>query len=278
MNFKYAIKIFLYTIVFLIIYFINDLFLYYIPFIIIHELVHCFTAIILGYSVKSIKMLPFGISASLNEEFITPLDDIFISISGPLINFIFFVMFSLFSHKDIHLLMLSQSNLILCIFNLIPAGFLDGGRILKNLLKIFISFYSAYSINNINGIILGCLIVFVVFLVPVSFNSFILIPMGIFFIYTGYTSQKQIIIDIIKDTLNKEEYSKKVKIFEEYTIIYKTDCKLMDVMKYFCFRKYYIIYISVDSKSHKILNEKEILKAYLSFGNIMLSEISKFGT
>lgn len=278
MNFKYVIKTFLYTIVFLIIYYINETFLYYIPFIVIHELVHCFTAIMLGYSVNSIKILPFGITANLNEEFITPLDDILISVSGPLINFIFFVVFSLLSHKDMHLLILSQSNLILCIFNLIPAGFLDGGRILKNLLKIYISFYSAYSINNINGIILGCLIVFASFFIPISFKSVILILMSIFFIYTGYTSQKQIIINIIKDSLNKREYIKKLRKNIEYTIIFKVDCKLMDVMKYFCFRKYYIIYINIDCKSHKILNEKEILKAYLRFGNIMLSEVDKFGT
>ena len=278
MSFRYIIKISLYTIMFLIIYFINETFLYYIPFILIHELMHCLTAIMLGYSVNNIKMLPFGISASLNEEFITPLDDILISVSGPLINFIFFVVFSLLSYKDIHLLILSQSNLILCIFNLIPAGFLDGGRILKNLLKIYISFYSAYSINNINGIILGCLIVFAVFLVPISFNSVILIPMAFFFIYTGYTSQKQIIINIIKDSLNKGEYIKKIRKNIEYTVICKVDCKLMDVMKHFCFRKYYIIYINIDCKSHKILNEKEILKAYLCFGNIMLSEISKLDT
>jgi Zn-dependent protease len=275
MNFRYVIKILLYTIVFLIIYFINETFLYYIPFIIIHELVHCFTAIMLGYSVNNIRMLPFGISASLNEEFITPLDDILISVSGPLINFIFFIVFLLLSNKDIHLFMLSQSNLILCIFNLIPAGFLDGGRILKNILKIYISFYSAYSINNINGIILGCLIVFAVFLVPLSFKSVISIIMGIFFIYTGYTSQKQIIINIIKDSLNKGEYIKKLNKNNEYTVIFKVDCKLMDVMKYFCFGKYYIIYINIDCKSHKILNEKEILKAYLRFGNIMLSEVGK---
>jgi stage IV sporulation protein FB len=220
-------------------------------------------------------MLLFGISASLNEEFITPLDDILISVSGPLINFIFFIVFLLLSNKDIHLFILSQSNLILCIFNLIPAGFLDGGRILKSLLKIYISFYSAYSINNINGIILGCLIVFTSFLVPISFKSVILILMGISFIYTGYTSQKQIIINIIKDSLNKGEYIKKLKKNNEYTVIFKVDCKLMDVMKYFCFRKHYIIYINIDCKSHKILNEKEILKAYLRFGNIMLSEVGK---
>ena len=278
MKYRYFIKILISIVLFVLLGVINGVFLYYIPFIIIHELTHCFVARLLGYSINSIKMLPFGVSASYNEEFINPLDDILISISGPLINFIFFVIFSILSQKNTYFLILSQSNLILAVFNLIPGGFLDGGRILKNLLKIYISFYSAYSINNINGIILGCLIVFAVFLVPISFNSVILIPMAFFFIYTGYTSQKQIIINIIKDSLNKGEYIKKIRKNIEYTVICKVDCKLMDVMKHFCFRKYYIIYINIDCKSHKILNEKEILKAYLCFGNIMLSEISKLDT
>jgi hypothetical protein len=174
--------------------------------------------------------------------------------------------------------MLSQSNLILAIFNLIPAGFLDGGRILKNILKIHISFYCAYSINNINGIILGCLVVAASLLIHISYRSLILISMGMYFIYISYASQKEIIINIINDSLNKEVYLKKYKKFDEYTIIYNKDCKLLDVIKKLCYRKFYILYINVDGKSTRIFNESEILKAYLSFGNILLSEISKLGT
>lgn len=274
MNCRYIVKILLFGIMLLITGFINKSFLYYIPFLIIHELVHCLAGIILGYSVNRIKVLPFGISANFNEEFIKPIDDILISASGPLINFIFFIFLSLMQTKNSYFLMLSQFNLILCIFNLIPAGFLDGGRIIKSILKIHISFYSAYYINSINGIILGCLTIFASLLLKLSYKSFILMLMGMYFIYTGYSSQKEIIINVTKDMLNKITYQRNKKI-KVNLIFYKKDCKLMEVMKCFCFRKNYILYINLDCISGKIFTENEILNAYLSFGNILLSELSK---
>ncbi|MDF2673651.1 MAG: peptidase [Clostridiales bacterium] len=277
MKYKYFIKILISIVLLVMLGVINGFFLYYIPFIIIHELTHCFIARLLGYSINSIKMLPFGISASFNEEFINPLDDILISISGPLINFIFFVIFSMLSQNNTYFLILSQSNLILAIFNLIPGGFLDGGRILKNLLKIYISFYSAYSINNINGIILGCLLVFISLFLPITLKNVIGIFMGTYFIYTGYSSQKQIIISIIEDSLNKVVYLKKIRKVN-CIINFKKDYKIIDVIKCFNFKKYYIIYIYIDDMSWEIFDEEEILKAYLSFGNIMLREISKLST
>lgn len=273
MNIKYFVKILLLSSIFIMLSFINHSFLYYLPFIIIHEFTHCITGIILGYSIKKIGLLPFGISASFNEEFISPLDDIIITASGPLINFIFFIVFSLFSSKNIFFTVIGQSNLILCIFNLLPAGFLDGGRILKNILKIHFSFYIAYYINNINGIIIGCLILISAFLVPLSYRSIILLLLGIFFIYTGYISQKGLILHITRDLINKEAYLMKNKKLNKYAIIYKKDCRLLDIIKGFSFGKNYIIYIHLNSISDKMLSEKEILKAYLSFGNIMLSEI-----
>lgn len=277
MNFRYIIKISLYSLLFLIISFVNEKFLYYILFIILHELTHCFTGMMLGYSINRIRMLPFGFSANFNEEFIKPLDDILISSSGPLINFIFFIIFLLLKSKNSYFLILSQSNLILGVFNLIPAGLLDGGRILKNILKINFSFYSAYYINNINGIILGCLIVLVSLTLSFSYKSIILILMGIYFIYTGYSSQKEIIINITKDTLNKEAYLRDGK-FQEDFIFYKKDCKLMDMIKCFCFRKNYIIYVNLNGKSGRMFTENEILKAYLRFGNILLSQLIKLVT
>lgn len=274
MNLKYIIKLLMLSSMFIMISFINNNLLYYIPFIIIHEFTHCITGIKLGYTIKKIGLLPFGIFASFNEEFINPLDDILITASGPLINFIFFILFSLFKDKDIIFMIISQCNLILCIFNLVPAGFLDGGRILSNILKINFSFYIAYYINNINGIILGCLVFFASILVPISYKSIILLLMGIYFIYNGYTSQKAIIINITKDLLNKQAYLVKNKKLKEYDIYLKKDCKLIDVIKHFCFGKNRIIYINIYGISDKIFSEREILKAYLSFGNIMLSKLN----
>lgn len=269
MGLKYIIKILMISILFIILSLISNSFFYYIPFIFIHELTHCLAAAMLGYSVKKVGILPFGVYASFNEEFINPLDDIIITFSGPLINFIFFIFFSIVESKSF----LAQINLILCIFNLLPAGIMDGGRILKSVLKIHLSYYSAYYISNINGIILGCLVLLVSLFIPVSIKSFILLTMGFSFVYNGYNSQKSIIINIIQDLLSKDLYLLKDKRIRNCNINIKKDCSLIKVIRYFCFRKNHTIYVNIDGKSDRIFSEKEIINAYLNYGNIMISQI-----
>ena len=266
---KYIIKILMISCAFIILSVMSNTFIYYIPFIFIHEITHCLTAVLLGYSVKKIGMLPFGIYASFNEEFINPLDDIIITLSGPLINFIFFILFSMISREGF----LAQINLILCIFNLLPAGILDGGRILKNVLKIHLSYYSAYYISNINGIILGCLVLLASVFVPLSFKNIILFIMGISFIYNGYRLQKSIIINITQDLLSKDLYLLRKKKRKNYSICITRDCKLIKVIRHFCFGKNHTIYVNIYGKSDRIFSEKEIANAYLSYGNIMISQI-----
>ena len=64
----------------------------------IHELIHLMTARILGYSGFSIDIIPIGTSLTLKDlDEASPRDDIIISLSGPLGNFIIALAFYFFN-------------------------------------------------------------------------------------------------------------------------------------------------------------------------------------
>lgn len=108
-----------------------------------HEAAHCLCAVLLGYRVREIELLPFGGVArieGLSEAAINK--EILMSVAGPaaslvLAAIVFCVMIYTLKFRDL-LFFYFKVNILLGAFNLIPALPLDGGRILRALLsKIF---------------------------------------------------------------------------------------------------------------------------------------------
>lgn len=115
------------------------LFLNYLSVIFIHEFAHAIVARRLGYNIKNIKLIPFGICLNINSNELLPKDEIKIALAGPLINFclalitmaIWWIFPSLYNYTY----MFCYSNFVTGVFNLIPAFPLDGGRVLLSFLK-----------------------------------------------------------------------------------------------------------------------------------------------
>lgn len=260
-------KIF-YTLIIMFFIFKNPLFFIFIG---LHEIGHLICGIILGYKVNKIKLLPFGFSLCFKEVFIKPRDNIIISLFGPLTNLIFcslfFLIFILFPYEIFYKLI--EVNLFLLVFNLIPVGFLDGGRIIKEILSSYVSFYIANLIINLNGIIFGCimLILSVYTVSIVSKIVFILIAFSM--ILNSFLQIKWIKMNIIKEVLykrfRKEYFYKRVKV--KY---YHDDTKIFSIIKNFCFNIEYSIKIKEDNSY--ILKDNEIIGFYFTKGNITLDE------
>lgn len=100
--------------------------------IFLHEAAHISCMSILGFKAKEIKLIPGGIqiirSFCLKKKY-----EILISISGPFINFILFVLFWNLN------LQFSAINLCIGILNILPLKSLDGGEILEIVLEDKIS-------------------------------------------------------------------------------------------------------------------------------------------
>ncbi|MDQ1285742.1 MAG: hypothetical protein QG663_1160 [Thermodesulfobacteriota bacterium] len=124
--------------------------------VVFHELSHSMVARHFGINVTDITLLPIGGVARMTETPEKPLQEVLIAIAGPAASFLlaFLLWFiadlfgtgvtiSDFSVKGGILAELTAVNLILGIFNLIPAFPMDGGRVLRGALAMYLDAYKA---------------------------------------------------------------------------------------------------------------------------------------
>lgn len=169
--------------------------------VVLHELGHSIVAQHYGISVKDIVLLPIGGMAQMKSIPEDPVQEFFIAIAGPLVNFILASLMILvnlafglggslanplallYGFGSISLASIFDylfiANLFLGIFNLLPAFPMDGGRILRALLATRLNYVKATDIAALVGkmmaILLGAWGVFGggIFLILIAFFVFI---------------------------------------------------------------------------------------------------------
>ncbi len=112
--------------------------------IIIHEFSHSLVARKYGLEIKGITLFIFGGVAEMKDEPNSPKTEFFMAIAGPIASFMLSILFyALYQVANILELpipiigtlgYLSAINMLLAVFNMIPAFPTDGGRILRSLL------------------------------------------------------------------------------------------------------------------------------------------------
>lgn len=125
-------------------------------FALIHELAHLVCGVFLGFKPETFRIMPFGFSIefkSIIEDYnkkvlksnIMSLKKIIIASAGPIVNLLIVIVGEIINiDKNI-----VYSNFLLFIFNLLPIYPLDGGRIIKNVLKICFGNKKAYEYTNV---------------------------------------------------------------------------------------------------------------------------------
>jgi Zn-dependent protease len=112
--------------------------------IIIHEFSHSLIARKYGLEIKGITLFIFGGVAEMKDEPNSPKTEFFMAIAGPIASFMLSILFAvLYQVANILGLpvpligilgYLSAINMLLAVFNMVPAFPTDGGRILRSLL------------------------------------------------------------------------------------------------------------------------------------------------
>ncbi|WP_339627832.1 site-2 protease family protein [uncultured Maribacter sp.] len=188
--------------------------------VVLHELGHALTAKKFGVKTKNILLLPIGGVATLEKMPEKPAQELLIALAGPAVNVVIAVLLllvvpvrSYFNFDSIvleemlyeatlqnFLFYLFIANVMLVVFNLIPAFPMDGGRVLRALLSFKLDRVTATDI----AASIGQGLAFLFFVLGLFFNPFLILIA--LFIFLGAYGENQMVKqgDLLKGHLVKE--------------------------------------------------------------------------
>ena len=168
--------------------------------VVIHELSHSLVARRFGREPKSITLLPIGGVAAIDMMPTKPSQEIVISIVGPATNIVIAILLALFggmkmavalsnnsglTASQIFITDLIAANIVLAVFNLIPALPMDGGRVFRSILALKFGFLRA----TLWAVTIGKVIALLFIVLGFRYNPWLAL-IGLF-IFSGANSEKQ---------------------------------------------------------------------------------------
>lgn len=167
--------------------------------VVFHELSHAMVARHYGISVSDITLLPIGGVARMANPPESPIQEILIAAAGPAASL--FLAFCLWFASDIVgsgvtisdlsvrsglLAQLAAVNFVLAAFNVIPAFPMDGGRILRGVLGLYLSPFTATRI----AVGIGQVFAIGLFFLGLLYSNFFMILIALF-VYLGAESEER---------------------------------------------------------------------------------------
>ena len=135
MKIEINLKIFIVLILFFLTNNIST-YLIFLFFMLIHEISHLMIGILIGGKPKKMSLDIFGISLEFNSYGKTKcLYNLLFYFSGPFINILIALIIYMFFYELENVYLIIYTNLAIGLFNLIPILPLDGGKILREILK-----------------------------------------------------------------------------------------------------------------------------------------------
>ncbi len=211
--------------------------------VILHEYGHALTARKYGVKTLDIIISPIGGIARLQKLPDRPIHELAVAIAGPLVNLgialiLFLFTWVFFTEKSFSppeeslelittpqgfIALLIYINCILCIFNLVPAFPMDGGRILRAFLSMQFGKVDGTRYASIIGRILAIIFILIGFIT----QHIMLVFIGIFVFLMARSENKQMVIrsklsgalakDIMNTQFSKFHLSTKLReIYEGY--------------------------------------------------------------
>lgn len=116
-----------------------DTYIIFLIFILIHELAHLFVGIMIGGKPRKLNLNPLGVSLEFYSYGKNKLIyKVLFYLAGPLVNLAIAIAFMYIEGLKGEYEKIIYTNLAICIFNLIPILPLDGGKILKEILRVIL--------------------------------------------------------------------------------------------------------------------------------------------
>ena len=239
-------------------------------FIIAHELGHIAAAYISGAGIYCFRILPVGVSASIEDYSCKKCNKIFIYLAGPTVNIIFaIVIYLLYACQviPIEFTIGVYINIWLAFFNLLPILPLDGGKIAMEVLSDYSGLFKARKHMNTITIILSIIIIIfgLIILRNTLYNASLVI-VGIYILLSKTESRKETALMNIKNLLFRRSRIIKQRIYPIKEIAVMKDVKLSEVVKAMDYANMFHMVNVLDENLRivRVISEQEILDALIT--------------
>ena len=247
-------------------------------FIVLHEIVHIIVAYMYNVKLKGFKLHITGANCSFSDYTnLRYTQKIIMYASGPIFNlciFIIFVLINNFLYTSKIIYDVAFINLFLCIFNILPAFPLDGGRIFEAFLcekKLYGSARKMVEyISFFMAAIFMILFISTICIHKINFSLFIAF---VLITYSTIIEMKKNTFILICSVIHKKDSLFERGYIENKNISVYYKCTLGKAITFLSRSKLNYIYV-VDDKLIllKIVNESELLEALKLYGDITFKE------
>lgn len=243
--------------------------------VLVHEICHSLAAVFLNVRIKSVIIMPFGMTLRLSDSVIkSPAKEIIIAVCGPLSNVVMAlggISYAIYKGGiSPHCAFFIIVNAVICFLNLLPAMPLDGGRILRAILVEKTGFIGAVSVmKKLTKVI--CTIIFAVgiFVLVLSRMNLSLIMVGAFLMIFMISDGKNNEYIIMKEILYSGDKLKSDEMAKAKIILSGEDTPLLSILNKFNYSGFHIIgVVDKNKKIKKFLTECEVVDAVTKNGSM----------
>jgi len=237
--------------------------------VVLHELGHALTARKFGIKTRRIILLPIGGVATLDKMPEKPGQELLVALAGPAVNVVIAILLSLiiplksyFNFDNVvveemlyapnwqnFLFYLFIANVMLVVFNLIPAFPMDGGRVLRALLSFKMSRVVATNIAASIGQVLAV----VFFILGFFVNPFLILIA--FFIFFGAYGENQ----MVKRNSLLEGHLVKEATLTNITVL-RPDNNVQEVIHILLTSSEKDFVVALDQEIKGIVTQKDVIK------------------
>lgn len=250
--------------------------------VLLHEFGHLVVAKQMGFTPKEVQLLPFGGVAGVQESLgLDPQAEMRIALAGPWTSLLLvgagvllrplFPTVGLFEH-------FLQANIILVLFNLLPAFPLDGGRVYR----AYLVAEQGFRAGTIRAVRVSrfCSVLFLIAgLVLMLFNPIalnLLIIAG-FLYFSAHRVLADSSLQLLAYLSSKQRELAKAGTMPTAVLAVANDCEVGDLLDYFVPKKYHLIYV-LGPAGHVlgVVSEEQVLQAIFDHGlNMRLMRLLK---
>ncbi|SCG83728.1 peptidase M50 [Proteiniborus sp. DW1] len=244
-----------------------------------HEIFHSIVAIKYGVKVKEIEIFPFGGIARFEQiEAISPKEEILICIAGPLSNLILVVIFRGLKqlYLDSYLIeYVININKLMFIINILPVFPLDGGKIVRAVLSLFMGYkFATIKLSYITYILCTILILYDI-LNGLMINGVYISLIAVFIIIAARKEREMAAFVFIKSITGKTTEIYKKKKMKVHVLVCMETLSIKEALDCFLPNKYHIfIIIKSNGETIGTITESQLLEGiYTHDFDITLGEL-----